>query len=184
MTTFLQHPARRRLMLAIVGGSALGATGCMTKPIQPARADGTWCYRVGNFRRKAQCSSGPVPSAEVDAIAKRFETSADRLTVYIVRKRWADAVNKVGLQIDGNTRVETLPESFVRLRIAPGRHRIKADWPDGSNELEVEGAAGDIRFVELVGSVWAWSTSYRLEAGQPEEAMQRVRSIRLVADVS
>jgi hypothetical protein len=184
MTTFSQYPTRRQLVLTILGGSALGATGCMTKPIQPARADGTWCYRVGNSRRKAQCSSGPVPSAEVDALAKRFEATADRLTVYVVRKRWADAVNKVQLQVDGNSRIETLPESFVRLRIAPGRHRIRADWTEGSTDIEVEGAAGQILFVELVGSVWARGSSYRLEAGQPEESMKRARSIRLVADVS
>ncbi|MCZ8112979.1 MAG: hypothetical protein O9321_19175 [Rubrivivax sp.] len=184
MTTFLQHPARRRLMLAILGSSALGATGCMTKPIQPARADGTWCYRVGSFRRKAQCSSVPVPSADIDTLAKRFEATADRLTVYVVRKRWGDAVNKVHLEIDGNTRVETLPETFVRLRVTPGLHRIRADWPEGSAETEVQGAAGEIRFVELVGTVWAWGTSYRFEAGLPEKSMERVRSIRLVADVS
>lgn len=184
MTTNSQYPMRRRLMLAILGGSALGTAGCMTKPIKPARADGTWCYRVGSIRHKDQCSSGPVPSAEVDATAKRFEASADRLTVYIVRKRWADGVNKVQLQIDGNTRVETLPETFVRLRVAPGLHRIKADWLEGSAETEVQGAAGEIRFVELVGTVWAWGSSYRFEAGQPEKSMERVRSIRLVADVS
>ena len=36
---------RRQLLAAALGGTALLTTGCMTKPLRPANADGTYCYR-------------------------------------------------------------------------------------------------------------------------------------------
>ena len=80
---------RRKLLAAALGGTALLTTGCMTKPLRPANADGTYCYRIGkSYRPKLTCTPGPVPSAQVESQARDFGASADRLTVYLVRKRW------------------------------------------------------------------------------------------------
>jgi hypothetical protein len=49
--------------------------------------------------------------------------------------------------------------------------------------LAVTGAAGDVRVVELVGSVWTWGSTYRLEHGDLAEGRTRVARLRLVADV-
>lgn len=174
----------RRLALAAVGAVALLGAGCMTRPIRPVNADGTWCYRTGNRRRKTQtCTPGPVPNALVEADAKRFESRADRLTVYVVRKRWGDPVNLVQLTDDDALSVATAPESFVRMRLAPGSHRLRATWSEGSAFVELTGDAGDIRFIELIGSVWAWGSTYRLEPGDPDQARERVRSVRMVGDL-
>ena len=76
-------------------------------------------------------------------------------------KRWADAVNRIDMRVDGVAPVTTVPESLVRLRLAPGRHRLALSWNGIDVTTVVEGRAGEVRFVEIVGSVWAWGSSYR-----------------------
>ena len=148
------------------------------------RCSGTWCYRFGKTLRHVRtCTTGPVPPASAEADAKRFEPAADKLTVYVVRKRWGDAVNVVMLTVDRAAAVETVPESFVRLRLTPGTHVLRVTWSEGEAEAVVSGAAGDIRYVELVGSVWAWASTYVLEPGD-RASRDRIRQVRMVADRS
>jgi hypothetical protein len=169
-------------MIAL-GSSMLLLVACASKPIRPANADGTWCHRVGKAPRyKLTCTSAPVPPLTVEAEAKRFAVSADRLTVYLVRKRWADTANIVKLTVDGSAQAETVPESFVRLMLSPGEHVLRATWARGEAQVVVSGAAGEIRFLELVGSVWAWGSTYEIEPGD-ESSRHRVLSVRMVADV-
>jgi hypothetical protein len=118
----------------------------------------------------------------VEADAKRFAASADRFTVYVVRKRWADAANVVKLTVDGAAQAETVPESFVRLRLPPGQHVLRANWSEGEAQTMVRGAAGEIRVVELAGSAWAWGSRYGLEPGD-ESSRDRVLRARMVADI-
>ena len=87
---------RRTLLvsLAVIGLAPLA--GCMTKPLRSVNADGTYCHRIGkSYRPKLTCTPTAVPTDAVEAEAKRFAASADRFTVYVVRKRWADAANVV-----------------------------------------------------------------------------------------
>lgn len=79
--------------------------------------------------------------------------------------------------------VPTAPWSLVRLVVAPGAHRLAFHWAKGSGELEIRGDAGQVQFVDLVGSLWFWSSSYRLETGDPSIRERALKS-RLVADVS
>jgi hypothetical protein len=174
----------RRTMIVATGLVALLGTGCMTKPMQPANPDGTYCFATGKwYRRKLTCTPTPIPPESVEAEAKRFEPAPGLLTVYVVRKRWGDAVNQVRLTVDGGAPVVTTPESFVRLRMRPGPHTFAATWSEGATELAVTGAAGDVRVVELVGSVWAWGSTYRLDHGNLAEGRTRAARLRLVADV-
>lgn len=128
----IQPTAGRRAALIALGSGALLLAACVSKPIRPANADGTWCHRVGKAPRyKLTCTSASVPPPTVEADAKRFAASADRFTVYVVRKRWADAANVVKLTVDGAAQAETVPESFVRLRLPPGEHVLRANWSGG-----------------------------------------------------
>lgn len=70
---------------------ALFGTGCMTKPMQPANPDGTYCFGTGKwYRRKLTRTSIPVPPESVEAEAKRFESAPGLLTVHVIRKRWGE----------------------------------------------------------------------------------------------
>lgn len=178
-----QSTMGRRAALIALGSGTLLLAACASKPIRPVNADGTWCHRVGKAPRyKLTCTRAPVPPPTVEAEAKRFAVSGDRLTVYVVRKRWADAANLVKLTVDGSAQAETVPESFVRLRLPPGEHALRATWARGEAQAIISGAAGEIRFLELVGSVWAWGSTYEFEPGD-EASRDRVLRVRMVADV-
>lgn len=175
---------RRRTVLFMVGGSTLLTAGCMTKPLLPANADGTYCYRTGkSYRPTLTCTSTPIPSQQVEAAVKRFEPTQGKLTVYLIRKRWADSRNVVRVSAEGALPVDTVPDSFARWRLHAGSHRLTVVWPEGSASLDIAGAAGEVIFVEVIGSVWAWGSHYRLERGDATESRQRAATLRLVADV-
>jgi hypothetical protein len=174
----------RQTMIVATGLVALLGTGCMTKPMQPANPDGTYCFATGKWHsRKLTCTPTPIPPESVEAEARRFEPAPRLLTVYVIRKRWGDTVNPVRLTVDGGAPVVTTPESFVRLRMRPGPHTFTAAWSEGTAELAVDGSAGDVRVVELVGSVWSWGSTYRLDHGDLADGRTRAARLRLVADV-
>ena len=173
---------RRLIVVGAVGGAALLLAGCANKPLRSANADGSYCFRVNCKSRRKTCTPQAVPDIAVDAQAKAFQADANALTVYVVRKRWADAVNVVELSVDGRRVASTVPNSFVRFKLAPGSHRIAALWQGESIEQEIAGVDGQLVVVELIGSVWAWASNYKLEVGAFESGRLRVQSSRLVAD--
>ena len=173
-----------RTALGVVGLGALLGGGCMTKPMRPANPDGTYCFAVGKtYRPTLTCTTSPIPPDSMDVEAKRFEPAAGMLTIYVVRKRWGDAINQVRLTIDDRLPVVTTPEAFVRLRVRPGTHKLTASWDEGTTEFATSGVAGEIQFVELVGSAWVWGSTYRLSLGDPADSRNRILASRLVADV-
>ena len=145
---------RRRTVLFAVGGSTLLTAGCMTKPLRPANADGTYCFRIGkSYRPTLTCTPAPIPSEQVEADAKRFEPTPGKLTVYLVRKRWGDAKNVVRVSSDGAApstpcRNPSRAGGFPRAAAA-----LPSAWPEGSANLDIAGAAGEVVFVEVIGSV-------------------------------
>ena len=68
------HKLSRRGVLCLLGAGALLSAGCMTKPMLPPNADGTYCFAVGKwYHRTLTCTTSPIPSEQVEAAAKRFE---------------------------------------------------------------------------------------------------------------
>jgi len=47
----------------------------------------------------------------------------------------------------------------------------------------VSGASGEVRFVELVGSVWSRGSSYRWENGALDSSRDRAIASKLIADI-
>ena len=175
---------RRWLLISSLGGVAALTAGCMTKPLRPANADGTYCHRWGRaYRPTFTCTPTAIPPAAIEAQAKLFEPVPGLLTVYVVRKRWGDGLFRMRVSTEGVPPIDLVPETFARLKLSPGRHRLTLTWPDGSTDLEVSGAASDVVFVEVVGIAWAWGSNFRLEVGKPAESRERAANLRLVADV-
>ena len=63
-------------------------------------------------------------------------------------------------------------------------------WPalapggrDNSSAFVVSGASGEVRFVELVGSVWSRGSSYRWENGALDSSPDRAIASKLIADI-
>jgi len=96
----------------------------MTKPMRPAHPDGTYCFAFGKwYRRTLTCTPTPIPpesvEVEVEVEAKRFEPAQGQLPVYVIRKRWGDAINQVRLAVDNRAPVVTTPESVRVFLPAP-----------------------------------------------------------------
>jgi hypothetical protein len=174
----------RLLASSLLGITLLALAGCMTQPARPLNADGTYCFKIGkSYRPTVTCTTEAAPPAAVEAEAKRFEPLADALTIYIVRKRWGDTGNQVVVNADGRARVTTIPESLTRLRVPAGPHRLVLEWEGKAVEFDVQGAVGEVRYVELVGSVWSWGSRYQWEAGSAAQSPSRAMVCKLIADV-
>jgi hypothetical protein len=170
-----------------VGLATLGLVplaGCVSRPLRPANDDGTYCHREGKpTRRKLTCTQQPVPAAAVEDEAQRFLPDPAAVTVVLVRRSWADTPRAVPVSVDGQLRAMTVPQSWVRLRLPPGRHQLGIAWEGGTAQTTVEGLAGDVRYVELAVSSWAWATYMALEATTAGRAQRHALASRLVADV-
>lgn len=173
---------RRRVAIAgvlTIGGLQL--SGCAERPLRPP--DDRYCFHaMKRSGSKPTCTPGPVPDLAVDAKAKLFEPVPGSLVVYVVRRRWGDTAYAVNVAVDGGALVATTPASLVRLVVAPGIHRLSFEWKKGKGELDLRGDAGQVLFVELIGSLWFWNEWYRLEMGDSSVRDRALKS-RLVADV-
>jgi hypothetical protein len=176
---------RRRTLLLGLGAAVLAPlAGCMSKPLQPLNADGTYCHRIGKaYHRKSTCTPTAVPTDFAEAEAKRFDADPAALSVYVLRRRWGDASVVVPVFVDGAVAAATIPESLMRLRLRPGSHRLSAKWQGQMLDTEVQGRAGDVRCVELVGSTWAWGDSFNWETAQTDGVRSRAQASKLVADL-
>ncbi|MGV8822749.1 hypothetical protein [Methylibium petroleiphilum] len=175
--------ARRQTMLAAFGSAALLTTGCMSATNRRPNADGTYCFATGKtYRRRLTCTLDPIPSPTVEADALRFEPVEDALTVYVIRDAFRDATYQVRVESDERAPMVTTPRSFLRMRLQPGVHTLTAAWPEGRSTLEIAGSAGDLLFVELIGTVRANGSSFRLLPADPIDGRRRVPQLRLVAD--
>ena len=99
----------------------------------------------------------------------------------VVRNRWADVSDPIDFRVEGHAPVTTVPESLVWLRLEPGRHQLALSWNGADVDTTVEGGAGDVRFVEIVGSAWAWGRSYTWMADDEAGARKRALASRLIA---
>lgn len=175
--------SRRTLIVGLGGLVLLPLGGCATQPPRPLNPDGTYCFVFGKYGRYRTCTAQPVPTDAVEKEALRFEPESALLTVYVVRRRWTDKLNQVPISVDGSPPVATVPNSVVRVRLRPGRHHITLKWEGVEQALDVEGRAGDIRYVQLAGFVSTWGTSYKWESGSDEDARARASKSKLIADL-
>lgn len=173
--TLKTHAGERvRRLLALCALSTI--VGCASTAPEPTIP----CFRVG--KSKKTCMTEAAPSAERQVAARRFEPAPRALTVYIVRDRWADARHLVPIEIDGRV-AQTLPMSFVRAQVAPGRHVVRLNFEGSTSSIDVEGRAGEIVVVDLAGSVWSWASSFRWEPAPASTMPERLRTLRLTGEI-
>lgn len=146
--------------------------------------DGIYCHRVRNTYNPVQtCTTASVPSALIEDEAKRFDGHSDLATVYLVRRSMFDTRNLVRVSFDNSASVDTIPESFIRVRMKPGSHQLLLAWDTASRSLTVEAKAGDVRFVGVDGLATATVTSYRWSEADPQGARWRAGKSKLIADL-
>lgn len=178
--------AMKSSSVTLLGAGALAilSAGCMTEPISHLQADGTYCYRVGRSHRPTlTCTTTAVPSDAMEVDAKRFLPSPGAVTLYLVRRRWADDVNRVPVTIDGRTAVQTIPRSVIRVRTPPGDVEVSFELDGRTERKRVSAESGELVFLEIEGSVWEWGATYRWDDSDAVGAKQRATKSKLIADL-
>jgi hypothetical protein len=175
---------KHTFLLATLGAMSLLMGACTTQPSRAVEADGTYCHRIGkSYSPTLTCTLGPVPTEAVEQSAKQFEPTPGAITLYIVRQRWGDPVNRVPVIVDALAPLVTIPDSVIRLRLTPGEHQVVTEWQGTRGVKTVTGRAGDVVFVELAGSTWAWGSTYRWADIDATNARKAATSAKLIADV-
>ena len=176
--------SRRSLIVGLAAVGLVPLSGCMSKPLRPAEADGRYCHRLGkSYKPTLTCTPGLVPSAAEEAKAKRFSATPELLTVYVLRNRWSDTLATAVLAVDGIDRATTIPVSLVRITLKPGTHQLSVRWDAGASDFSVNGTAGEVRFVELNGRGWAWDSGFSWRAVDAQDVRARALASKLVADI-
>lgn len=169
---------------AVVVGIAVVVAGCAALPARDRSIEAVHCYQSKVDRyRKGPCTTGPAPTLTTDAQAKLFEADDALLTVYVVRHSWGDGANLLKLEVDGGPVIETLPDTMVRLRLKPGSHDLVFTFDGHRRGTRIDGSAGDVRFVRLAGTAWAWGSTYEWANERQIDIRKRAEKTRLVADL-
>lgn len=169
----------RRGLLAAVAALLAGCASLSPPATEP---DGRLCHRAGKPSwHQVTCTLSPVPPA-ADALSA-LPADDQALTVYVLRGGWGDSRGRLLLSWGGRAVAESVPRSFVRLRLPPGRHNLVSQWDGGRSEADIHGGAGEVRFIALEPPAWSWQRPFSWTGLSPEEARERAASARLVADV-
>jgi hypothetical protein len=95
----------------------------------------------------AACASTPQASRERDAQAKEFITHPGTAALYVYRLDSHFDEESV-LYINGRLIGSTLPSTYFRVDLRPGKHKLHGIGVDAGS-LMIEGRPGEILFVSL-----------------------------------
>ena len=93
------------------------------------------------------CAATPEASIQNDAEAKRFESAPRAAIVYLYRADTPSSATST-LWVDDRIVGQSLPATYFRVAVRPGRNRITAFGPD-QGRLEIETREGGVYFVAM-----------------------------------
>jgi hypothetical protein len=96
----------------------------------------------------AGCASTPQATGERDADAKQFTTHPGNSTLYIYRPDSDGTESDNVLWIDGRIIGATLPRTFFRVNLDPGKHTLSGMGYD-NGRLTIETRPGELYFISL-----------------------------------
>jgi hypothetical protein len=121
----------------------------------------------------------PMATWASDEEAKRYLPVPDMAVIYIYRDTPIGSEIAMGVLVDGKTVSSTVPRSFARIEIKPGKHEIisraENDFPMA---LEVE--AGKVYFLRQVTKFGVWKPRCKLQAASETEGRKAIEKCRLV----
>ncbi|MBI4207849.1 MAG: hypothetical protein HY527_22755 [Betaproteobacteria bacterium] len=88
-----------------------------------------------------------LPPSPQDLQAKRFEPVPDKAVLYVFRDRPDFVDDGAPITVDGLMQATTYPGTYLRLELAPGRHRV-AGFASDAGVIELELQAGHIGFLQ------------------------------------
>ena len=96
----------------------------------------------------AGCAATPEATPGSDADAKRFESAVNAAIIYLYRPPVPGGRGASTIWVDGKLIGETLPTTYFRVAVRPGRNRITASGHD-TGRLEIDTQADGVYFVEM-----------------------------------
>jgi len=93
------------------------------------------------------CAATPEAPIQDDAAAKRFESAPRAAIVYLYRADNPSSATST-LWVDDRIVGQSLPATYFRVAVRPGRNRITAFGPD-QGRLEIETREGGVYFVAM-----------------------------------
>jgi len=94
------------------------------------------------------CASTPEAPPASDAEAKRFESAPRVAIIYLYRADTPGSSATPTIWVDDRIVGQTLPATYFRIAVRPGRNRIAAFAPD-QGRLEIETREGGVFFVAM-----------------------------------
>jgi hypothetical protein len=162
-------------------------TGCAAPQARTEQADTeVYCFRTPGMPDKIRhrtCTSGAIPLPGAERDAKRFEPTEGVGTIYVVRRGRADTSGTIDLTVNAVATAETIPHSFLRIRVAPGEHQLAFQWRGTRYTQPIKLNAGDVRFVLLERSGGTIGSEYEWVLPDPTYGRDKAATSKLVADV-
>jgi hypothetical protein len=175
-----------RLLLCALCLATLGTAGCTSYWEKPTEKDGSWCYWFGRGmarKRTETCTPHPVPDMQTDLQAKTFTPDPDAITLYVVRRSMDDYRYRVPLTVDGRHDVQTIPWSYVRMKLSPGAHKVSIAWDGKVSEKEVQGQPGDVLLLQVEGLSTDKNSQFGWSDKPADDSRKRVLKSKLILDL-
>ncbi|MEZ6036755.1 MAG: hypothetical protein R3F29_04700 [Planctomycetota bacterium] len=103
------------------------------------------------------CASIPMATAAQDAEAKKFSPVAEKGVLYVVHNGgYLSSRALLQIFVDGRAMGSLTGWTFHRLVLDHGMHSVLASSPENEQQVDVDVAAGDVRFVGVT-SAWGWA---------------------------
>ena len=96
----------------------------------------------------AGCAATPVAPLAVDADAKRFESAPNAAIIYLYRPPAPGNAGVSTVWVDDRLVGESLPTTYFRVAVRPGRNRIAAAGGD-VGRIEIDTQAEGVYFVRM-----------------------------------
>lgn len=156
--------------------------GCTTTPVRKVEEDGRYCFKSSNHR--FVCTVRTIPGAASAQAALTFSPHSEAITLYVIRSDRPDAFGRVPLVIDGQESLDTIPHSFARIELTPGRHSLSAPGRGSSATFTLDGQGGSLRFLRLRGYTSIFPPdSYHFEEVEAAEGQRLVLNQTFVSEV-
>ena len=97
----------------------------------------------------ASCTSFPRTPPPEDVAAKRFDSVPDKAVIYLFRPQVGFVGDGASIMLDEHLLGTTYPGTYLRLEIAPGRHRL-AGFAGDSGHFDFDAQPGRLYFIEQV----------------------------------
>jgi Protein of unknown function (DUF2846) len=125
------------------------------------------------------CASVPMASAERDAEAKAFSTTAGKANLYIYRNESMGAAVKMPVLVDSVSVGDTTAKTYILKQVDPGTHVVTSKSEHDAT-LSVDTVGGANYFIWQEMKMGMWSAGSALHQVDEAKGQKAVKECKLV----